>query len=161
MEKTIDSKIENFFPPGLVIFGYVFMLFSLISIIGNNEKALTIGLALLGILLSFTTTGVRIDKENKKYLAYNRFYGIEFGKWKSLENICFLSILTKNLGYTIRTRGQLGDESKAKHYEIYLLNENHRFKLLIHRTKSKDKSSEYAKELEELLDYKLVIYSPQ
>ena len=161
MEQTIDSKIENFFPPGLVIVGYVFMLFSLISIIGNNEKGLGIGLALLGILLSFTTTGVRIDKENKKYMSYNRFYGIEFGKWKSMENICFLSILTKNLGYAIRSQGQLGDESTAKHYEIYLLNENHRFKLLINRTKSKNKSTEYAKELEEQLGFKLVTYSPK
>ena len=161
MEQTIDSKIENFFPPGLVIVGYVFMLFSLISIIGNNEKGLGIGLALLGILLSFTTTGVRIDKETKKYLSYNRFFGFEIGKWKSMEGICFLSILTKNLGYTIRTKGQLGDESTDKHYEIYLLNENHRFKLLINRTKNKNKSIEYAKKLEEELGFELVIYSPK
>lgn len=51
----------------------------------------------LGTLLVFSYQGILIDAVNKKYLKYDRFLSWKIGRWESLSNPSYVTIVRINL----------------------------------------------------------------
>lgn len=153
----IDNKIDKFFPLGVVYIGYVLLLFSLPVLISDFLIGVT--LILFGSLLSFTFNGLQIDKVKKEYKEYTNYLGVYFGKWKSLDSYSCL-VITRTLGYKTYSRGQAEANTSDKYFEIYLMSENHRLRILINRFKNKEIAIKKANDLEGRLNFNLETYCP-
>jgi len=155
---VIDNKINKFFPPGVVYIGYALLLFSLPVLI--SDILIGILLILFGSLLSFTFNGLQIDKVKNEYKEYTNCLGIYLGKWKSLEKYSCLVILTRILGYKTFSRGQVEVNTSDRYFEIYLMSENHRLRLLIGRFQKEENAIKKINDLERKLNFNLEIYCP-
>lgn len=154
----IDNKIENFFPSGIVYIGYVLLFFSVIVLFSDIK--VFISLLIIGSVLSFTINGIQLDSSKRMYLVYTRVLGVKLGKWKSLKKYSCLSILTRTLAQKVYSRGQAEASFSNKYYEVYLLSENHRLKLLVCRFKNEKSAKDEIKLLEKEFMMITEIYSP-
>ena len=156
----IDNKIEKLFPPNVVFIGYIIIVFSLIIFFNKETMAISLLLLLVGVLMSFTSIGIKIDVEKKIYKRYTNFYGVKYGKWISYEEYPYLGILSRNIGYSMFSRAQVKTTITNKCYEIYLMSENHRVRHIIKRFDNKNIATKEAERLENELKLKLVVYNP-
>lgn len=138
MSTIIDHINGKSFPQPAINGGYVFMLFSPVFLM--DSPFLGVGLFLVGILLSFTVTGIRIDCENKRFKEYTRYYWIKIGSWKSLNDYPFITVITdheSSVAFSFRENDSSMDEAV---YGIYLLNRDRSHKVLIQKYKDKDEA---------------------
>jgi len=78
----------------------------------------------LGIFLSFSYQGVRIDPEKKLYLKYDRFAWIKIGKWKPMSAPSYVTIVRVNLSSRRNMPSPLAlpdDRKGAKSFKVNLV----------------------------------------
>jgi len=143
----------------------------LVIIIGIALTALGIGIIkdapltsaffiLLGLFLSAGTIGTEFSFENKKFRQYSNYFGIKIGKWQSFSNYIHVSILSQKIAYKLNSRGNSMQDSELK-YDVVILTENHRQKVIIKRCNTVEEAKSFALKLSEQLDMKLVKYTPK
>lgn len=158
MNKLLDLKTGNFAPLPVVIVGYLFMAIGLMYTF--TVGAGFIVLALFGGLLSFTHFGVLINTNDKTYKQYTSVYWVKFGKWKSIDEYPYLTILEVTEKRVTRSLSNSGFATRNMVFRVTLLNHNHYKKLLLKQLKDRDKAHELAEELARGLEIEKVIYSP-
>ena len=167
MKKIIDSKIENYFPSAMSFVGYFLIFLGLLFLYfqsyGFRISLFLVGLTFLfiGINISFAKSGIQIDPDEKKYREYYGLFGLRYGKWKALDKFKYLTILHNRETVSTYSRSNRSIDISDLWFDICLLNENHRQKLIVMRFKSKDKAIEKIKNLSALLGFDVVKYSPE
>lgn len=109
---------------------YYFRMFSLLmalvmTIFLFNSEFIGAGIALaLGVFLSFSYQGIRIDPEQRKYLKYDRFAWFTIGQWKGMSAPSYVTIVRVNLSSQRNMPSPLAlpDNRKgAKSYKVNLV----------------------------------------
>lgn len=152
----IDLKTGKLFSKPLIFAGYILMLLGLLSIV----SILGIILLLIGILISFGTTGVSIDPTGKRLKEYSRVFGYKWGEWKSYKDYPFIAVLRRKESSTVYSRSQVSTTELNTYFDINLMNVSHRKKVILTRLKGVDEAEKKAKELCELLEVEYTKYNP-
>lgn len=155
-----DYLIDRSFPPAMRYGAYLVLAVALFSLYYNPIMAALIALA--AAFVAFADTRVRFDPGQMRYQSHNNFLGIRLGTWHSLKafkGICILKSTLKTQAYS-RTL-QTSETSSTKYYSLYLLNENHRVKVLVARCRSAQEAGNAAEELSEALKLPVVPYRPK
>jgi hypothetical protein len=133
------------------IFGYVlvFIGFALIVQFLFLYSILIIG---IGIKLIFRT-GIEFNLDNKKYRTLISLFGIEFGFWKNLPTIDYISVFktTENKKYGGFTASTVSHNEIIKLIFFYQTNK----KIEIYKTENIDDALKKAKFIAELLNLKI------
>jgi len=138
MEDIIDNKTGKFFPQAAINGGYVFILFSPVFLM--DSPLIGIALLLIGLLVSFTVTGVRIDLKNKRFKEYTRYYWIKIGPWIPLEQYPFITLITSRESSPAFSFKKDDSENDEIVYGVYLLNRERSKKILLKKFEDKDQA---------------------
>lgn len=122
-----------------------------------------LGILFFGLYMVTGTSGVDINYSHNIFKEYDKFLGLKFGKWKSLNPYPFITVMPANksnkssditgLNRTVVTQEALG---------IYLLNNSHRKKILLKRTfPVMDKAKVEAEKMANLTNKELMRYNPR
>lgn len=142
----------------IIAIGVVITIVGVISLFGNT--ILGIGLILGGPLLWTNSYGIQIDPKTNKYREYGSIYGIKKGTWKPLDALPFITILKGRSGWTVYSRSNRSTVDVEDCFEVYLLNQSHRKKVLVTKMEDKTKAEAYALELAALTDKSVVRFNP-
>ena len=134
MNETITYKNGRTFPPPVVYAGYVIILLGITASIFGGILGLF--LALIATLVSFARNYTEIDLSERSIREYNKLLFLDFGGKKSLDNYKSISILGRTIAYSVLSRGMRSSSDKDKFYDVCLLNQTHRQKLVVKRCKS-------------------------
>lgn len=161
MKTQYTYKFGNYFPVKIIVFALLFMLYGFYLI---NSDFIGVGCFLIigSFLIATTKYGVEIIKENssKKYRTYYTYFGVKTGKWTSIENYPYIAILNKKMSYNMSSLGAKSLKFTEEFYEIYLLNQTHRHKLLIKSSSDLEEISNGIKKIAQDLNVEYVQYSP-
>jgi len=78
----------------------------------------------LGVLLSFSYQGVKIDPDKQQYLKYDRFAWFRIGQWKSMSPPAYVTIVRINLSSQRNMPSPLAlpdDRKGAKSFKVNLV----------------------------------------
>jgi hypothetical protein len=158
MTAIIDSNTGKVFQPSAIFAGYVLLAFGLFSMI--DKPLFGLGLALIGVFISFTSEGIQVDAEKKLYREYTRYFGIKKGPWKSLDDYIYITTIATTINYSSYSRGMVELTDKDKYFDVCLLNSSRQKKLLIKRCKDKEVAIAATKELAGKLGVQHIEYNP-
>jgi hypothetical protein len=161
----IKLKLEKIFPINLNIFGYFLIIMGLVFF---KRLELTLNFIgsislILGLFLATAKDGIILNKENNKFKKAIFFLGLEPGSWKSLERFTDISILTGNIGlgfYRLITSRNSSAFHSKKVFEVYMLSENHRERIILKRYKQEDKAAVFSQDIAHRLGMELTVFSP-
>ena len=160
----IKLKLEKIFPINLIVFGYFLIIIGLATFIQFEILLSTISLIilLLGLFFSTAKDGIILDKENNRFKKVVFFLGLELGSWKSLKPFTDIAILTGNigLGFYRFVASQRATTFSNNVFEIYMLTENHRERIILKRYKAEDKATVFAQDIAYKLGMEFNIFSP-
>lgn len=158
MYKKIKNKIGNSFPTTLVIVGVIAVLGSVIEMFTNPIIAII--LLLVGLFICTSSYGTEIDVTNKKYREYGSIYGLKRGSWFDLKTMPYIAILRSRSGYRMYSTSNRSTNDTNDFYDVCLLNQSHRKKVVLMKFKSKDEALKYASKLESPLGLVLTQFNP-
>lgn len=146
MDSIINHVRGNLLPTAAVYLGYLLLIIGFVNIISLDFFT---GIAdlITGVALSFSYMGIQIDVKNHLYRNYISFFGLPIGTWKSLDIYTNTAVLRSLVKYTSYYRGVIPLNTRETYYEVYLLNESHREKLLVERLTNKEQAIVKAKSL--------------
>jgi hypothetical protein len=154
MSTNIDFTTGKSFPQPAINGGYVFMLFSPVFLM--DSPLIGIALFLVGMLLSFTVSGIKIDPNKKRFKEYTRYYWIKMGTWNSLNDYPFITVITdheSSVAFSWKKDDESMDEAV---YGIYLLNRDRSHKILITKYRDKDEAILKLPELADAIGLKVI-----
>jgi hypothetical protein len=158
MKPIIDNKIENIAPKTAIYSGYLFIFFGIVGLSSNLFAGL--GIIAVGILISFSTSGVQIDPEKRLLKDYTKCFGFKFGKWESIEIYTDIAVLSLRQSSTTLSRSNRALTEIEKYYDVCLLNSSHRIKMKVKRSKTQDDAIKEARLLAEKLNLNYTDFNP-
>lgn len=158
MKKLYNFKSIHVFPPMPRYLGYVITLFGILGLFTIGLRALLF--CIIGLGLSFSIEGVLIDKVGNRFKEYSQFYWLKFGKWQSLTNYPYLTVLEITEKQTMYSRANVAHANTNIVYEITLLNDTHYSRILLKQVKQKEQAHMEAEQLAHDLQLEKVVYSP-
>jgi hypothetical protein len=148
------------FPPSTRTAGYIVFFAGLLAFL----FAPIIGLLFMlgGVFVAFAKNKIELDPKKKQYRLFTSIVGIKMGKWLSLEDFPYITILKKREVTTTYSRASntpatTGDDT---FYGIYLLNKSHRKKLLITRLSTREEATAHLDRLSVELVLTVTKYAP-
>jgi hypothetical protein len=150
------------FPVPIVIAGFVLIVVSAFLMLDENPKWMGgIAALIIGLVLSISREGIEIDKAGGRYKEWNRWFGIRIGAWKPLDVIESVSVvLETDTGKFIPVTEKSAAETED-YYQVFLLNENHLYKVFVCHSRKKAESEAMAANLANWLGVPVKTYSPQ
>ena len=158
MDKKIKNKIGNSFPTTLVIVGVIAVLGSVIEMFTNPIIAII--LLLVGLFICTSSYGTEIDVTNKKYREYGSIYGLKRGSWFDLKTMPYIAILRSRSGYRMYSTSNRSTTDTTDFYDVCLLNQSHRKKVVLMKFKSNDEALKFASNMESQLGVVLTQFNP-
>ena len=155
----IVNSFGKVFPSPAVFSAYILLGLGIIAILSGAYLAVI--LILLGGLGAFSTTGVEIDTDNKQFRTYSSFFGFKTGNWKNLSNYPFLCIFKSKKRYSMFSQANVQTSYVETGFDIFLLNQSHRERILVNIAETKEQATEAAKELAAQLKIQLVQFNPK
>lgn len=154
----INNRIGFFFPLPVIIIGTLISFIGLISLI----KITIFGILLIPMLLLFITStyGIDIDYKNKLYREYESYLGFKRGNWKNLDELSFITVLKSRKGMAFYSQSNRRTSLMDDNFEVYLLNETHRRKILIQKFDNKELAKKYTVKISPLIDKEIVQFNP-
>lgn len=115
-----------------------------------------------GVLLSFGKNQLEIKPEEQLYRSCTSLFGLRRGKWQSFETYPYLAIIKKRISMVANSRmaNQPIKTAEDDYYDLILLNENHRKKILLRRFKNSNEAQGEAEYLSKQLARPVVKYAP-
>ncbi|MFC7357078.1 hypothetical protein ACFQO1_05225 [Jejudonia soesokkakensis] len=160
MQKHKTRFVTPKFTIFILIVGFVFFILGIAFLFRFDSKIGGIILVILGIYLGFSHNGIDIDITNNRFRKFTSHFGIKTGDWKNFKYYPYLSLLTINQKQTTYSYTNAQNTTKFIVYRIYLLNKKHTEKILIREFRSKSKADKEIAELENELNLKIDVYSP-
>jgi hypothetical protein len=129
-----------------LIFGFSLFLFSIILLMDSVKSLVITGIAIYFML----TDGIEFDFKNKKFRPLKSVLGLDFGRWKDLPDIEFVSVFKTNENTALRSRSA---EAMVKKEVIKLnLFYDTNKKIEAYTTEDRTEAFDKAKELAKILD---------
>ncbi len=157
------ASIHNFlgfvFPVPVLIGGYILLILGIGYLISGNPVGILIALA--GAFVSFTFTGVQIDIKNQTFRQYISYFGLKTGKFKDLQRYPFICIFKSNKVQQTYSRSNRAASSNETSYDIYLLNQTHKEKIMIDSKSEHEHAVQTARELANAIGIQVVQYNPE
>jgi hypothetical protein len=117
--------------------------------------------AIIGIIISFSKNGIRLNIKTRQYVNYTKLFWMIFGKEKSFQKYCDISILKKTLVSLAYSRALIETETSRKIvFDVSILDSSHRKKIVVRRETNFEAAKIQAKYLSELLGMNYVNYNP-
>ncbi|MCK5856033.1 MAG: hypothetical protein KAG64_01010 [Bacteroidales bacterium] len=161
MSKIIDNKLERLFTPSMTVGGYLLMGMSL-AVFYEGVYFAGLLFILVGGFVSFANNGIQINPDSMMSKQYIGYLGLRLGKWKSMEQYSYITILRSRETTTTFSRSNRATTSNAElFYDITLVDKTHRQKLGIKRVKDEKQTIADAKELVKILGFEFVKYNPE
>ena len=160
MKNVLHFKLGTTFPTAMVAAGYVVM--GIGSILTFDFPIGCLMTLVISGFICFTTEGVIIDLAQRRFKGYTRIYGIIRGKWDNLDTYKNVTILKSRLvsrGYSRANVSMVTSDNT--YYEIYLVNETHRKKVLLRRLKGQVQAMREMEDISKKLGMEYAPYSPQ
>ena len=162
----LNLEIDS--PMGMYIYEkYNFRIITLLMVLmtiiflGYNEYiGAAVGI-ILGILVSFSYQGIKIDTENMRYLKFDRFSWFKIGRWMPLSAPSYVTIVRINLSSkrTMPAPMVLPENNKsAKSFKVNLVVDGDERYVYICRG-SLDKMTREALKLGHFLNIRVLDYS--
>lgn len=129
-----------------LIFGFTLFCFGIHGAIFNNVFSLV--LSGIGVFLMLTQ-GSEIDLESKKYRELHSVLGVDFGKWKTLPDIEYVSVFASTESSRVRGMGASAN-FKTKVIKLNLFYNKNK-KIEAYRTINTNDAFKVAKHLSEAL----------
>lgn len=140
-----NYKLGKIFGPSMVFAGYILMVFGLLTIYFTLTS---IGLAILGAFLAFTTSGTIVDTDKKQYKIYLKFIGfITVGKEKSFSKDDKIEVKKFKGRHVTYSRSNRQSAVEVGDYRIYLIKAESKKKILLARFDNEDEAIEESKNL--------------
>jgi len=159
MNKNLKISTGKYFPRAFVYFGYIGILFGVISFF--EAWFVGIGIILISALVSFNIGTLEIDTVNKKVRNYPFFFGLKLGNWSSITEYTEIAVLRKNISETTfggRTSNSV--TTSEVFFDICILNDSHFKKLTIKRFTDKEKANQELNDFATQLGLKVAKYNP-
>lgn len=116
---------------------------------------------IIGSLLLFSYEGIEIDKKNKTFNEWSRWFGIRFGKARSLELIDSISTILETDSGKFFAITEKSPEITEDYYKVFLMSENHLHKIFICKSKKKEEIKHMAESIAFWLNLEVKPYSPK
>lgn len=113
---TYEKYYFRLFSPLLGLMAFIFFLYG--EVIGGTVSLV------LGILVSFSYQGIRIDPVKKRYMKYDRFFRLYIGRWEPLSPPGYVTLVRINLTSFRNMPSPLAlpdDRKSARSYKINLV----------------------------------------
>lgn len=154
----IKNRIGFSFMMPILIVGVTATIAGLVTAI--QTPLLGIGLALIGSFIWSSSYGIQINVDQNKFREYASMFGIKYGEWKALEKTPFISVVKGRSGMTVYSRSNRSTSVIDDRYEVCLLNNSHRKRVVIQKFEDKSKALEYANQIASKLDKSVVQFNP-
>lgn len=115
---------------------------------------------LLCIMISTASSGIIVDSSSRKYKSYILFAGIKFGIWQSYRAYPYISLMSCVHRTDPGFRVVFWNNPENKEYEICLLNETHRKKVVLFTYGEKKKVQNIIEPVSEAFGLPIVEYRP-
>lgn len=148
----------TFFPKIGVIISRILLAPCLLVLILGGWTVLFI--LLPALFAAFARTGFDIDISKEQVRNHTRIFGIKFGEWVNISGLQEMTILRSRKAYTSSNRAQSSTYHEFR-YEVFLLNENHLYKVLVASADTMEQAEELAAFIAEHLSVRLVEFNPQ
>lgn len=159
MSQILTHSFGKSFPPSLSFSGYVFLVVGIAATFSNIYiGALFI---IVGIFVAFTKSGIQINLQENTYKDYNSLFGLRQGKWKTLDNYSYITLMQNHeSSATLSRSNRRAVTGATTYYDVCLLSGNHREKLTIKRITERNIASSEIKKLSEQLNLPMTKYMP-
>jgi len=157
--EIINNYLGLAFPTPALIGGYLFLTLGLIGLLSGHIAGLLV--ALVGGFVCFTYSGIEINIKNKTIRQYTSYFGFKKGETRDLTTYPFICIFKSNKTHTMYSRSNRAVSYSETTYDLYLLNQTHKEKVLIKVEKGEDNAIKKAKEIADSIGIKLVQYNPE
>ena len=107
---------------------YHFRIFSLLmamvafGLLVYAEYVAAFAVLLVGVLISFSYQGVKIDPDRKRYLKYDRFLWLRIGRWEPMSDPSYVTIVRINLSSRRSLPSPLVPPEERKEARAYKVN---------------------------------------
>ena len=155
----ISAKTEYLFSPPGIYAGYGFMILGVVSSVLTVSAVGVFGI-LLGVFLSLTHYGVKLDTANKRLKQYFSVFGIRTGKWEDVYLYPYLCIMKSNTSYTAYGQTSIGSTYSDTSFDVYILDKTHRNKIKLQTFSDQEKALANAKALAQKVGIEYTIYNP-
>jgi len=144
----------------LRVFTFLLGMMVFIFLVYAEYIGATISLV-LGVFLSFSYTGVKIDMVNKRYVKYDRFTKLRIGQWKALPNPSYVTLVRIKLSNVRNMASPMVTPEpgkRSKSYKVNLVVEGDKRFIAICRG-PKEKMTQEALKLGKKLDVRVLDYT--
>ncbi len=159
MKDKLEWETGALFPPALAFVGKLVFAIGLVSIL--FAPLFGVFVLAVGGYVGFGKTGVELLPEQDKYREFTKIFWFRFGKPKSYKDFPFLSVMRTKLtssAYSLTNRS--ASTGSDLYYDVYMLSQSHRSKVLIRRFSALHDAKVSAQELGAILSKEVVMYSP-
>ena len=163
-KNIINCKLGKASVHGIVTAGYAFMVLGIFPLLTLSVSGYIAGGALIifGSFLSFTTSGVDIDVENRRLYNYLAFFGIvKSGNWIDIKGFNYITVLMFNKEQFKISKPKKTTQQSEKNYEIYLIDNSKVNRQIIATFRHAKSAIEFAKKMAETLNIKYINYHPE
>jgi hypothetical protein len=162
MARISINRIGYVFQPAQRFAGWILIVAGLITAYLQSPIALLI--SVVGVMMALLKKFVHIDTERHRIRISKSFTSyLPRGKWHGLQNYPFVTLIRRVLSSSVTNYGgqQSGSTGSNTYYDVLLLSNSHRSKIVINRLMDKDAAWSYAEEMARVLAREVVPYKPQ
>jgi hypothetical protein len=151
MQQIETFKIGYSFNPIVRLIGFIAVILTPLLCI----ESLLIGTSslVIGVFFAFTSYGTQINYIKKTYREYGRFFFLKFGTWNSVQSFPYLCVFKHKMGSRIYSSSSHSTNISSSQYEICMLNETHRKRILLNLHDSMEEAKIDAQRLEKQSDF--------
>ena len=162
MAEIKTNRIGYVFQPAQRFAGWILIVAGLFTAYVQSPIALLI--SVFGVVVALLKKFVYVDTERHRIRISKSFFSsLPIGKWFGLQNYPFVTLIRRVLSSSFTNYGgQQSSSSGSKiYYDVLLLSNSHRSKIVINRLKDKESAQSYADEIARMLAREVVAYKPQ
>lgn len=158
MENKITSRMGFSFPFHILLGSISMSVAGIVAVFEN--PLLGIGLIVVGSFFWSSSYGSQIDFDKGVFREFGTIFGIKRGEWKKLEKLKDVTILVGQQKTAIMANVVQVGTSTDDRYEVCLLNESHRVRIVIQKYKDLEEAKTFAASLATKMNGSVVKYSP-
>lgn len=159
MKEKLEAETGSLFPPTMTFVGKIAFIVGLFFVL--FAPLLGLFVLLVGAYLGFGKLGVELIPGQESYREFTKIFGLRLGKPKSYKAYPFLSVMrTKVTSSAYSMTNRNASTGSDVYYDVYMLDQSHRKKVLIRRFSNLHDARTNASELGKLISKEVVMYSP-
>jgi hypothetical protein len=137
--------------------------FAIIGIlVAFSSPVFAVILLILALFVFFSSENIIFKPQEKKYKRYTLFFGLfRKGEWKSYKAYTDIAILKTKSKLEFISMGNRSISEDSIIYNVYILQPNHRIKILIYKNKDYEKAKIFTENINKKLDLRFTQYNPE